>query len=527
MMKQQNETNTLLNLKKSKKPREKKDNSNNVFEFDETNVGIYVRVSTEEQAKEGFSVRAQIEKLSNYASIMGWKIHKIYADDGISGKNITDRPQINELLKDIASKKVNTVLVFKVDRLTRSTKDLIELIEFFNEHYCNFSSLMESIDTKTASGRMFLKIIGIFAEFERENIIERVKVGFERKVREGYSLCTYTPSYGYDREVGEKVQRINPDEAKIVQEIFNAYTSENKSMHRIAIELNLRKIPTKLNSIWTGKTIKLILTNPSYIGKVRYCINDESRYFEADGKHDGIISTDTYEAAQVKLSKIEKKLRTKRPSENNFFAGTVYCGICGRRLATHGTYGKLRDGTKILWGMYRCINKMYSGCNAKDMSHKKLEEAFLKYIDNIQEFDIIDEIDIVESVKKEKNIELIDAYNEKLAKLEKKEKEIMKLYVSATLNFDEYSKMTKLIKDDIYSIKNELSKLEVTEEKESDSICKNDIILNIKENWQYLTNQEKLNFLTDFVKKIVACNEVVEGKVHGNVVIKEVIFYND
>jgi site-specific DNA recombinase len=135
--------------------------------------GIYVRVSTEEQAKEGFSIRAQQEKLTSYAKVMEWDIYKIYSDEGISGKNITDRPAINEMISDIKSKKIENVLVFKVDRLTRSTKDLSELLELFKEYDCAFNSLMESIDTQSASGRMFLKIIGIFAEFERENIVER------------------------------------------------------------------------------------------------------------------------------------------------------------------------------------------------------------------------------------------------------------------------------------------------------------------------------------------------------------------
>ena len=112
----------------------------------------------------------------------------MYADEGISGKNITDRPAINELIADIKAGLVNNVLVYKIDRLTRSTRDLIDLTEIFKDHNCNFNSLMESIDTQTASGRMFLKIIGIFAEFERENIIERVTLACEKKVKEGCSF---------------------------------------------------------------------------------------------------------------------------------------------------------------------------------------------------------------------------------------------------------------------------------------------------------------------------------------------------
>ena len=124
-----------------------------------------------------------------------WGLYKVYVDEGISGKNITDRPALNELISDIKAGHVNNVLVYKIDRLTRSTRDLIDLTDTFNENNCMFNSLMESIDTQTASGRMFLKIIGILAEFERENIIERITLACEKKVKEGYTLATFTPSY--------------------------------------------------------------------------------------------------------------------------------------------------------------------------------------------------------------------------------------------------------------------------------------------------------------------------------------------
>ena len=150
--------------------------------------GIYVRVSTEEQAQEGFSIRAQEQKLKDYARIKDWSIFNIYIDEGISGKNLVDRPAMQEMISDVRSGAVKNVLVFKIDRLTRSTADLLYLVDLFNELKCAFNSLTESIDTQTPSGRMFLKIIGIFAEFERENIIERSKVGIERKIREGYTI---------------------------------------------------------------------------------------------------------------------------------------------------------------------------------------------------------------------------------------------------------------------------------------------------------------------------------------------------
>ena len=132
-------------------------------------------------------------------------------------------------------------------------------------------SITESIDTETPSGRMFLKIIGIFAEFERENISERVRLGKERMVKEGYTLANYSISYGYTKDKGEKIQQVKPDEARIVNEIFQMYAEQNMSITGIAKTLNKRKINTKRNGIaWDASTVKLLLTNPTY---VRYELN--------------------------------------------------------------------------------------------------------------------------------------------------------------------------------------------------------------------------------------------------------------
>ena len=187
------------------------------------NTGIYVRVSTEEQAINGFSVRAQIEKLKSYCVIKEWKIFDIYIDEGISGKNINERPSLLKLIDDIKNNNINNVLVYKIDRLTRSTKDLIDLIDLFNNYNCSFNSLTESIDTQSSTGRMFIKIIGIFAEFERETIVERVKFGLERKVKEGYTIANKNISFGYKKNKGQKIQTIDNNNSQIVKEIFELF----------------------------------------------------------------------------------------------------------------------------------------------------------------------------------------------------------------------------------------------------------------------------------------------------------------
>jgi len=402
--------------------------------------GVYVRVSTEEQAQEGFSVRAQEQKLKEFAKIKDWSIYNIYMDEGISGKNLTERPAMQEMISDINKGLVKNVLVFKIDRLTRSTADLIYLIDLFNDQDCAFNSLTESIDTQTASGRMFLKIIGIFAEFERENIIERVKVGIERKVREGYSIGGNT-SYGYDRPKHQKIQTINEQEAEIVREIFDMYAIQGVAINDIARRLNLRKIPTKQNTTWGSTSIRRLLANSNYIGNVRHHIRDEKNEYSVEGRHEPIISQEQFDITQKLLANNKKANPRKSPREDNYFSGFLTCGLCGYKLVTHNIYKTLKDRTQAITGSYRCPNRNFGVCTASSISHKKLEKTFEDYISQIADIEMSDEIQIAEHKKQEtKALAQIKAYEDKQRLLESREREALSRYVNAQPLIYEYNR---------------------------------------------------------------------------------------
>ena len=262
------------------------------------NTGIYVRVSTDEQV-DGFSINAQLEKLCKYAEACEWNIVDIYIDEGISGKNICDRKELNRLLDDICNYKINNVLVYKLDRITRSVKDLIYLIELFDKYNCTFNSMTERIDTSNAVGRMFIKIIGIFAEFERENLAERVSMGYEQKTREGnYTNCNGV--YGYDYIKGYGLV-INKEESNIVKRIYFMFL-DGESMLGIARKLEREFIKTKRGGRWSASTIKSILTNPLYIGNVRYGLH-KNNSFVVNGKNiEKIITEDIFNLVQNKFT---------------------------------------------------------------------------------------------------------------------------------------------------------------------------------------------------------------------------------
>ena len=290
------------------------------------NTAIYVRVSTEEQATEGFSIHAQKDKLTKYAEVSDYNIVDYYIDDGISGKNLQDRPEVTRLINDVKSGKINNVLVYKLDRLTRSVKDLIYLIELFDKYNCTFNSQTEKIDTSNAVGRMFVKIIGIFAEFERENLAERVTFGYEQKTKEGnYTNCNGV--FGYDYLVGKGKLVVNKEESYYVRKIYEWYL-EGDSMLKIAKKLKDLNVPTKRGGHWNQSTINSILNNPLYIGNVRYGIRKKNN-FEVVGKDiTGIIDKDMFYGVQELMKRRKKFHNKKYSSDDTYYFRVLRCSYC-------------------------------------------------------------------------------------------------------------------------------------------------------------------------------------------------------
>ncbi len=487
--------------------------------------GIYVRVSTEEQAQEGFSIRAQEQKLKDYVRIKDWSIYKIYADEGISGKDIKGRPAVKEMISDIEAGRVKNVLVFKIDRLTRSTADLIYLVDLFNAHDCAFNSLMESIDTQTASGRMFLKIIGIFAEFERENIIERTKVGVERKVKEGYSLCTASASYGYDRVKGEKIQTINSDEANVVRDIFEMFVDGGLTLTDIARRLNLRDVSTKLKKTWSSTKVRRVLSNCNYIGNVRHHMNDPNNSTEYDGLHEAIITPELFEAAQSILNANKKTVITKPPNDDKYFAGFLVCAECGYKLKTYNTKKQLKTKVQVNIG-YVCGNHTLKTCSVGSMSHKKVEAAFEEYIAQIADFEPVDALSLVEEERiKRDNTETVTVLEAKLKSLEQRERETLERYVHNDIEFEDYREMKRLVAADKLVINAELERFRAIEEPAAVSF--REIAMNFKKNWDGLTNPERRAFLKQFVEKIIIRSVKDGGSFFRRVEVAECVWRVD
>ena len=261
---------------------------------------IYTRVSTEDQAKEGFSLDAQLEKLRSYCIARDWEIAGEYIDDGYSGRYVK-RPAYNRMIEEI--NKWDALLVIKMDRIHRNSKNFMMMMEYLKKQEKEFVSMTESLDTSTAMGRFVMDIIQRIAQLESEQIGERVYVGMEQKAKTNGGVLGFNIPYGYDYSNGKLT--INQNESENVKNIFQNYFN-GISMKKIAQELNLRNIPTKLNKTWGIQTVSLILKNPVYCGYLHW-----EDYLNPND-HPSIVNKNSFNEVQKLIQK--KNIKTAHKS---------------------------------------------------------------------------------------------------------------------------------------------------------------------------------------------------------------------
>ena len=228
-------------------------------------VAIYVRVSTEDQAREGYSLDAQEKRLKNYCSLRDdWEVVDVYRDEGFSGRN-TGRPEYQRMMEEID--RWDVVLVLKMDRIHRNSVNFTEMMDFLKRNGKDFTSMMEKFDTTTAMGRFVMDIMQRMAQLESERTGERVKVAMEEKAKNGEGPMGSGDPYGYVHANGTLV--VVESEAEVVAKIFDLYLAGN-SMEDIAASLTNANIPTKNGGQWSKGTIHRILHNPLYKGYLRW-----------------------------------------------------------------------------------------------------------------------------------------------------------------------------------------------------------------------------------------------------------------
>ncbi len=326
---------------------------------------IYTRVSTSMQAeKEYNSCEAQKDKMLSYIkSQEDLDLYKEFTDPAFSGSNI-DRPALKELLRDIAAKKVQVVLTYKIDRLTRSSKDFYSLIEFFEKYDVSFISISEHFDTSSASGRLLRNIMLTFAQFEREMTAERTRDKMLARAEKGLWNGGYMP-FGYKKEAGNLL--VDRGRANIVREIFDKFvtTGSLKQTMDFVIEKQVKNPKTGKQLTMNG--VFHILRSPAYIGQMVWA----KKIYQ--GKHEPIISKELFEHAQ---SLTKEKQRKKLLYKEYFVRGLLKCNECGSTMTPTFTNKKKRR--YYYYKCYQVVRNGCSSCSIKEVNAEKLENFLIE-----------------------------------------------------------------------------------------------------------------------------------------------------
>lgn len=313
-----------------------------------TRVAIYARVSTAEQANEGTSLEHQIQQLTKYCDAQGWDIVNKYLDPGHTGKD-DNRPGLKRLMTDAKLGRFNKVIVYKLDRLSRKLRLMLELEEKFKEQNVGIVSVKETMDTSTSIGRTVFQVLGLVAEWEREAIVERTSAGRLQRYKEGCWGPGKAP-YGFTYNRDTKKLEINEPEARIIRMIYGEYTA-GKSMWGIANMLNDKRIPTRSRKGkgWRNTSVRDVLFDPAYKGEqvVNYHKGENRGKANYGGdlpkdavivKVPAIVDEKTWDIAQ------ERRKHNKRlqPARNGLWLlqGLITCGVCGHGFRTEVTHGR-------------------------------------------------------------------------------------------------------------------------------------------------------------------------------------------
>lgn len=347
----------------------------------------YDRVSSDEQAREGFSLDVQHEKNVAYIHAQDWEYGGAYIDPGKSGKNL-NRPDMIRLLSDVKRGVINIIVVHKLDRLTRNIGDLHNLLTLFDKHEVKLVSITENIDTSSAMGRMFVYMLGIFAQWFRENLSEEVYKGSIKRAELGLRN-TGTAPYGYS-VLPDMSLVINESEARVVRQIFE-WCVQGYGKFKIASLLNSEgidgdPIPSpKKGSVWRDAVLHTLLTNPTYKGAVHWKKKDEPEEMRiiVEGKHEPIVPLELFDEVQT----IVKRKKEKSMSRSGYdfpFTTILKCAECGRAHS-----GQQRKDKGRYYRYYICRGKKFKECDASVISEIKLNALFVSFLNRFR-FDASD-----------------------------------------------------------------------------------------------------------------------------------------
>ena len=456
--------------------------------------GIYIRVSTEDQAREGFSLPEQEKRLRAMCEFKGYEIYKIYKDAGISAKTGNHRPAFEELKEDIRKKKCNTIVVLKLDRLTRSVYDMEDIMKFLDEKNAYLDCANDDINTTNANGRMVARLLTTVSQNEIERTSERTKIGLAGAIKVG-NIPNKAP-FGYKRNNKKLVP--DPLTKDQVIRIFNLYY-EGNSYQTIANIYNDEKVFGKTN--WCDSTILKILTNEIYKGDFVHGRKTNNPTYYSNVV-EPLVSKELWEECQVQK---RKNSRNYKRDKEYLFLQKLMCPKCNRILGGNAT----RKKNGKVYYYYQCNN-----CKIT-IKEPKIEETIKTILGDILEYDnVVNEFFL--PVLKSKVEDPKEELGKELKSLNTKKERIKKAYIDSLFTEKEFKEETKIIEEQIELINSKLLENEQTEQLNftvSDILLKRDIdfINKVKlpisyyafnDNWDLLDRDIKADIIMRYVDDI-------------------------
>jgi site-specific DNA recombinase len=481
--------------------------------------GVYIRVSTEDQAREGFSLGEQEEKLLQLCKFKELEVYKVYKDAGISAKDMEHRPQFQEMLKDMKEGKLNYIVAYKLDRITRSVRDLEELISVLEQYNCFLLCDRDDVNTSTANGRFFVRMLTVLSQLEIEIVSERTKFGLNGAIKSGH-IPGQRP-FGY-KSAEDKRMVIDNATRPYVEKIFDMYL-EGKSFQQIANYFKENNIYPKKN--WKDTTIQKIIDNKIYMG--------DYEQYKRIGKQENlepIVYMNVVEPI-ISRAKWEECQRQKERNQRTYTRDRVYtffqrlkCPSCSRIMKCKGS-----GGTKRKYMYYTCEH-----CHT-NFNEDHVEHLLRDFIYDLLEYDMAVKKFFLPVLEDKTNNIDTTSIDKEIRDLEKQRNRIKDLYIKGIARIDDFKEDYKLIEDKLANLESkklELVNLETFNYSPHELLAQRDLekekmirldTLNtvLKTKWNGMDKSEKQEFISKFIDTIE-----IKKDSKGNLILEKINFRN-
>ncbi|RXT08845.1 recombinase family protein [Ammoniphilus sp. CFH 90114] len=507
---------------------------NTFSELNGIKVAIYARVSTTEQAEEGYSIDEQVRILNKWCLENGYEVYKEYIDRGVSGKSINKRLALQQMMVDVNEKRFNMVLVWKTNRLARNLLDILKIVDLLHRNNVTFRSHSDNHETETPNGKLHFHVMAAVAEYERANIAENVKMGMLARARQGswnggkvlgYNTVETTNKSSSKKKSTKLV--INEKEAQTVKRIFELYV-EGNGYKSIANTINKEGHRSKKGNFFSIIAVKNILTNPVYVGLVRYNVrrdwNDKRRNninptpIIQEGLHSPIITKEVWDKAQSIL-----KSRTGKPNRIHTgefpLTGILKCPKCGAGMVLGRTTNRRKDGTKRVLEYYVCgawKNKGTSVCNSNSVRTDYADAYVLNKLNLISNSNKLLH-DIVGEINKNNNNSLdplkkdYEVLKKEIHSIQEKKQRILKLYEDGDIEKVVLKERLNKLNEEIALLESRLSPIEeVVESNKTQNVSLElvkAILYNFSNNLNETTTREQRKQLLHLLIHEITINE--------------------